>query len=106
MRGLFTIRPMFACAGMLIAASAAPALAQAQYGYGYQQAVESPSDALERNVRTATVIGIVGAGGIGQELKGRFEMFDFGHVATLLLVIFVAVVALEHLAGRLRARLL
>ncbi len=61
---------------------------------------------LERNVRTATVIGIVGAGGIGQELKGRFEMFDFGHVATLLLVIFVTVVALEHLAGRLRARLL
>ena len=52
MRGLFIIRPMFACAGMLLAASAAPALAQAQYGYGYQQAVESPSDALERNVRT------------------------------------------------------
>lgn len=61
---------------------------------------------MERNVRTATVIGIVGAGGIGQELKGRFEMFDFGHVATLLLVIFLTVVALEHLAGRLRARLL
>jgi phosphonate transport system permease protein len=59
---------------------------------------------LERNVRTATVIGIVGAGGIGQELKGRFEMFDFGHVATLLLAIFVSVVLLEHLAGRLRAR--
>lgn len=59
---------------------------------------------LERNVRTATVIGIVGAGGIGQELKGRFEMFNFGHVATLLLVIFVSVVVLEHLAGRLRAR--
>ena len=59
---------------------------------------------LERNVRTATVIGIVGAGGIGQELKGRFEMFDFGHVATLLLAIFFSVVLLEHLAGRLRAR--
>ena len=51
MRGLFTIRPIVACAGMLLAASAAPALAQAQYGNGYQQA-ESPSDVLERNVRT------------------------------------------------------
>ena len=51
MRGLFTIRPIFACAGLLFAASAAPAIAQVQYGYGYQQA-ESPSDVLERNVRT------------------------------------------------------
>lgn len=59
---------------------------------------------LERNIRTATVIGIVGAGGIGQELKGRFEMFNFGHVATILLVIFVTVIALEYITGRARAR--
>ena len=51
MRGMITIRPVVACAGMLLAAWSAPALAQAQYGYGYQQA-ESASDALERNVRT------------------------------------------------------
>jgi len=51
MRGLFTIRPIFACAGVLLAASAAPVFAQAQFGYGYQQP-ESPSDVLERNVRT------------------------------------------------------
>jgi phosphonate transport system permease protein len=61
---------------------------------------------LERNIRTATVIGIVGAGGIGQELKGRFEMFDFQHVGTILLVIFLTVVALEIFTGRLRARLI
>lgn len=60
---------------------------------------------LERNIRTATVIGIVGAGGIGQELKGRFEMFNFGHVATILLVIFITVIVLEYLTGRARARL-
>lgn len=59
---------------------------------------------LERNIRTATVLGIVGAGGIGQELKGRFEMFNFGHVATILLVIFLTVVALEYLTGRARGR--
>jgi phosphonate transport system permease protein len=61
---------------------------------------------LERNIRTATVIGIVGAGGIGQELKGRFEMFDFPHVGTMLVVIFLSVVALEVLTARLRSRLL
>lgn len=59
---------------------------------------------LERNIRTATVIGIVGAGGIGQELKGRFEMFNFGHVATILLVIFATVITLEYLTGRARTR--
>ncbi|MDD3764531.1 MAG: phosphonate ABC transporter, permease protein PhnE [Nevskiales bacterium] len=61
---------------------------------------------LERNIRTATVIGIVGAGGIGQELKGRFEMFDFQHVGTILVVIFLTVVALELITGRMRARLI
>ncbi|MET0291335.1 MAG: phosphonate ABC transporter, permease protein PhnE [Steroidobacteraceae bacterium] len=61
---------------------------------------------LERNIRTATVIGIVGAGGIGQELKGRFELFDFGHVGTMLVVIFLTVVLLESLTARLRGRLL
>jgi Flp pilus assembly protein TadD len=51
MQGIFTIRPVIACASLVLVASATPAFAQAQYGYGYQQA-ESPTDALERNVRT------------------------------------------------------
>ncbi|HVF16981.1 MAG TPA: phosphonate ABC transporter, permease protein PhnE [Steroidobacteraceae bacterium] len=59
---------------------------------------------LERNIRSATVIGIVGAGGIGQELKGRFEMFDFGHVGTILFAILLTVFMLELLTGRLRRR--
>jgi phosphonate transport system permease protein len=61
---------------------------------------------LERNIRTATVIGVVGAGGIGQELKGRFEMFDFAHVGTMLLVIFLTVVLLEAATARWRRRMI
>ncbi|MDP9151972.1 MAG: phosphonate ABC transporter, permease protein PhnE [Myxococcota bacterium] len=61
---------------------------------------------LERNVRMATVIGVVGAGGIGIELKGRFDMFDFGHVSTILLVIFVTVLMLEQVSQRLRRRII
>ncbi|MDP8999741.1 MAG: phosphonate ABC transporter, permease protein PhnE [Myxococcota bacterium] len=61
---------------------------------------------LERNVRMATVIGAVGAGGIGIELKGRFDMFDFGHVSTILVVIFVTVLLLERLSQRLRGGLM
>ena len=37
---------------------------------------------FERNIRTATVLGIVGAGGIGMELKGRWDLFDYGHVTS------------------------
>ncbi len=61
---------------------------------------------LDRNVRMATVIGIVGAGGIGQELKGRYDMFEYGHVATILLVIFITVFVLDQVAAWLRAKIL
>jgi phosphonate transport system permease protein len=61
---------------------------------------------FERNIRTATVLGIVGAGGIGMELKGRWDLFDYDHVATILLVIFITVVVLEYLSQKLRKKVL
>lgn len=61
---------------------------------------------FERNIRTATVLGIVGAGGIGMELKGRWDLFDYGHVSTILLVIFLTVVILEMLSQKLRKKTL
>lgn len=61
---------------------------------------------LDRNVRTATVIGIVGAGGIGQELKGRFDLFNYQHVGTILVAMFALVFVIDQLAARLRRRYL
>jgi phosphonate transport system permease protein len=61
---------------------------------------------LDRNVRMAIVIGIVGAGGIGQELKGRYDMFNYGHVTTILLALFVTVFLLDQASARIRARLI
>jgi phosphonate transport system permease protein len=57
---------------------------------------------LDRNVRMAVVIGLVGAGGIGQELKGRYDIFNYQHVGTILVVIFITVFLLDQLAARLR----
>ena len=54
----------------------------------------------------ATVVGIVGAGGIGQELKGRYDMFEYGHVATILLAIFLTVFILDQISGRIRSKLI
>ena len=61
---------------------------------------------FERNIRTATVLGIVGAGGIGMELKGRWDLFDYDHVATILLAIFITVILLEFMSQKLRKRAL
>ena len=61
---------------------------------------------FERNIRTATVLGIVGAGGIGMELKGRWDLFDYGHATTILLVIFITVVLLELGSQKLRNKFL
>ncbi|MCT2401474.1 phosphonate ABC transporter, permease protein PhnE [Novosphingobium mangrovi (ex Huang et al. 2023)] len=61
---------------------------------------------LDRNVRMATVIGLVGAGGIGQELKGRYDMYEYGHVGTILIAIFLVVLALDQISAHLRRRFL
>lgn len=60
---------------------------------------------LDRNVRMATVVGLVGAGGIGQELKGRYDMYNYSHVGTILVAIFLTVFLLDQLSARLRRRL-
>lgn len=57
---------------------------------------------FDRNVRMATVIGLVGAGGIGQELRGRFDMYQFGHVGTILVATLIVVGFVDLIAHRLR----
>ncbi len=61
---------------------------------------------LERNVRAATVLGIVGAGGIGDELLDKWQLAQYGHVTTILLVIFITVFLLEHLTQYIRRKLI
>ena len=61
---------------------------------------------LERNVRSAAILGIVGAGGIGMELKGRWDLGQFDHVTTIVIAIFICVVAMEYLSNRLRAKII
>ena len=45
---------------------------------------------LDRNIRMATMLGIVGAGGIGYELQSSFRMFEYERVAAIIIVIFCA----------------
>lgn len=57
---------------------------------------------LDRNFRMATVVGLVGAGGIGQELKGRFDMYNYHHVGTILVAMFAAVFLIDQVSARMR----
>ncbi len=59
----------------------------------------------EFNVRASTVLGIVGAGGIGQELKNSVDLLLFDRVLTILLVILVMVTLIDQLSAWLRRRL-
>jgi len=59
----------------------------------------------EFNVRASTVLGIVGAGGIGLELKNSVDLLDFARLATILIVILVVVTAIDQFSGWLRRKL-
>ena len=59
----------------------------------------------EFNVRASTVLGVVGAGGIGQELKNSMDLLDFPRLLTILLIILTMVTAIDQLSVWLRRKL-
>jgi phosphonate transport system permease protein len=61
---------------------------------------------FEFNVRGATVIGFVGAGGIGMELIVAIRKFYYADVSAILLMIILCVMLLDLGSERLRHRLL
>ena len=61
---------------------------------------------FEINVRGATVLGVVGAGGIGQDLITAIRQFHTSDVSAILLLIVVCVMVIDALSERLRHRLI
>lgn len=61
--------------------------------------------ALEKAVRSSVVLGLVGAGGIGQELKVAFDLFQYHNASTIILAIFGLVLIMETVSDRLRTLL-
>ncbi len=62
--------------------------------------------ALEKAVRSSVVLGLVGAGGIGIELKVAMDMFQYDQAATIILLVFALVLAVERVSSLARARIL
>ncbi len=57
---------------------------------------------FEVNVRTATVIGFVGAGGIGQDFLEAIRKFYYSDVSAMLVMITITVFAIDIVTGWLR----
>lgn len=61
---------------------------------------------FESNSRSATVLGLIGAGGIGQVLFDRMNGFAFRDVSAVVIVVIVAVTLIDFLSQAMRRRLL
>ena len=59
----------------------------------------------EANIRASTVLGLVGAGGLGQELKNGVDLLDFNRVLAILLVIIALTLTADRISGALRKAL-
>lgn len=61
---------------------------------------------LEKAVRGSVILGLVGAGGIGVELKVAFDLFDYDTAATIIISIFLLVLAVEQMSNWIRRKLI
>ena len=58
---------------------------------------------FESNTRSATIIGIVGAGGIGLHLYEEIRTVEWQHVSFIILLILVTVAIIDFISSKLRA---
>ncbi|MBW4615857.1 MAG: phosphonate ABC transporter, permease protein PhnE [Desmonostoc vinosum HA7617-LM4] len=60
---------------------------------------------FEYNIRAASVLGVVGAGGIGFQLKSYIDGFEYTKATTMMLVLLVVVTVIDAFSSQLRHRL-
>ena len=60
---------------------------------------------LDRNIRMATMLGIVGAGGIGYELQSSFRMFEYQKVSAIIIIIFITIFIIDHFSSFIRSKI-
>ena len=97
--------------GAIEALKAAGATQSSQILYGYWPAVKPAFWSImllrwDINVRESSVLGLVGAGGIGMIMNSAIDLFEWNRVAIILLTIFAVVVIAEIVITYFRRRLL
>ena len=61
---------------------------------------------LESNTRSATILGIVGAGGVGFLLYDRISANNWDEVMSIVILILITVYAIDSLSGWLRGKII
>jgi phosphonate transport system permease protein len=56
-------------------------------------------------IRSAAILGLVGAGGLGQQIELSMRMFQYHETSTILIIVFVLVTAVDHLSMMIRKAL-
>jgi phosphonate transport system permease protein len=56
-------------------------------------------------IRSAAILGLVGAGGLGQQIELSMRMFEYHETSTILIIVFVLVTAVDHLSTMIRKAL-
>ncbi|HEU4343338.1 MAG TPA: phosphonate ABC transporter, permease protein PhnE [Candidatus Binatia bacterium] len=57
---------------------------------------------LETNIRAASVLGLIGAGGIGYLMNASFRTFQYQEAAAIVLILIALVMLVDYLSSRLR----
>lgn len=84
--------------GAIVVSAVMPAAAPAMIG--------TSLFSLEKATRSSVVLGLVGAGGIGMELEVAISFFNYPEAASIILAIFVLVLAVEQASQALRRRII
>jgi phosphonate transport system permease protein len=61
---------------------------------------------FESNTRSAAILGVVGAGGIGLQIAERIRVRHWDEVAFIIILMVATVAAIDFLSGRVRRRLI
>lgn len=61
---------------------------------------------FEINVRASSIIGYVGAGGLGQEIRTAMSFQEYTDLSALFLIIFATVALIDYLSEKLRHRII
>lgn len=61
---------------------------------------------FESNTRSATILGVVGAGGIGLQIAERIRVRHWDEVAFIIILMIATVAAIDWISGRIRRRLI
>ncbi len=61
---------------------------------------------LESNTRSAAILGVVGAGGIGLQIAERIKVRYWDEVAFIIILMIIAVALIDQLSARIRRRLI